>query len=249
MKVMAYMPLHYGSDYIRESILSIKDHVDVILILYTKWPSFGHMSSMPCPDTEEYLYQLAKEAAGDKLIWENVSPGTEGEHRTMAEQRAMENGYDLLIAIDSDEVWEPSALPRMINEASNKDARYVGVNGWANFWRSFSLILKDYYAPIRFVNLNAHNKINDFIGDPSENNIYHFSCALSHELMRYKWSCHGHNDELRSDWLNEVYFKWDGTQEWLHPVSKSIWHKPMPFDKTDLPLFMHNHKFFNQNLI
>ena len=85
--------------------------------------------------------------------------------------------------------------------------------------------------------------------------------------MNYKWSCHGHKDELNPNFLNmynrynkERYDKWVANEravEWmpgkyihdvsytLHPVAKEIWRQTKPFDKNELPEVLKNHPRFN----
>ena len=53
MKTLAYIPLHYGREYLEACITSIEPHVDKILILYTESPSYGQNRGLRNPETRE----------------------------------------------------------------------------------------------------------------------------------------------------------------------------------------------------
>ena len=61
MKVLAYIPILYGEEYLDACIKSIDDHVEKIVILYTDRPSYGHFSQAQCPETEDQLKEIASQ--------------------------------------------------------------------------------------------------------------------------------------------------------------------------------------------
>ena len=243
MKTAAYMPLHYGKDYLGYAIKSIIDQIDKMIVLYTARPSYGHVSGK-CPEGEEELRQIAEEASGGKLEWIKIRhTHMEGDHRNQAFRHVA--GFDILAVIDSDEIWDPKAFEAALEYARNSAAFEIGANhqGWYHFWRSFNEYCSDGFCPIRFHNLKNMRKTQD-INCPSK--VYHFGYAQTRVITDYKWACHGHQDELRSNWFDEIFYGYQkGITKGLHPVSLQIWHEPTDFDRHDLPEFMHSHPFFN----
>lgn len=242
-RVIGYMPLHYGKDYLKESLLSIIDHVEKFVVIYSETPSYGHGTNAVCPESEMELFNIAMSVCGDKLIWRKEKFGNEGEHRSFIYN--FSEGYDLILAVDADEVFDNDSLLSALNEAYAGTARYYGINGYINFWRSFSYACYDQYLPIRITNL--HNSE----GQSSVKcKIYHFSCAQSNKIMDYKYLIHGHKDELKPNWLQNIYYAWTPENNFpdLHPVAIGLWNATL-FDKSTMPEILKNHPNFNKHLI
>lgn len=241
---MAYYPLHYGAEYLDASIRSIDPCVSRIIILYTEEPSFGHVSGQPCPETEEELKRIAY-AASEKVEWVKIKGfGNEGAHRKMIFEFAG-GDVDMILAVDADEVWDTEVLKQSILDASKLPNKYIKVDGFINFWKSFNTVCLDHFHPVRFYNLRATN---DFEQGCVKGRIYHFSTAQSEKIMRYKYGIHGHASEIRSGWLEQTYFGWNGEDGDLHPVSLDLWN-PAFFDKTSLPEILKNHPNYNKQTI
>jgi hypothetical protein len=243
MKVLAYIPLHYGKEYLSEAIKAIHNHVEKIVILYSSKPSFGHGTTLACPDTREEMYHQAKNTS-HKVEWVDIdrSIGGEGAHRELVYQFA--SGYDLILAVDADEVWNEADLARCLSEAQRSNERYYGILGFVNFYRSFNTICLDHFAPIRITKLSG-------VANTTKNlhgTVYHFGYAQRDEIMKYKWSCHGHQDELRKDWMSQKYFGYQPEMTDLHPVAIGLWN-PSPFDKANLPDILKGHPNYNKEII
>lgn len=241
MRVLAYYPLHYGKEYLRESILSINDHVEKIVILYSSKPTFGFSTNVDCPESEQELMSIAM-AASDKVVWINRSFGTEGEHRSFI--NTFSQNYDLILAVDADEVWNQESLVDCLNQAMTGEARYTGIAGFRNFWRSFNHVCHDGFCPIRITKVQALNDKQNLI----QGVVYHFSCAQSVKIMDYKYLIHGHKDEIRPNWLEVIYKQWKEGQNDLHPVSIGLWNATR-FDKETLPEILKSHPNFNKEVI
>lgn len=251
MKAAAYMALHYGADYMGEAIRAVIDQVDSFYILYTRKPSYGHDSGLICPDSYELLYEIAQREAGEKLRWVTIKPTSrEGDHRNQIFQRVWHmDKPDILAVVDADEVWEPEAFGEALHYAGRSSAFNIGArhDGWFHFWRSFDEVCTDGFNPIRFHNLRNGRNTQD-INCPCR--IYHFGYAQRDDIMSYKWSIHGHKDELRKNWFREIYNGYrKGVTRYLHPASMQIWEQTQGFDKTTLPDFMRAHPFYNLNPI
>ncbi len=244
MKVLAYTPLHYGKEYLKYAIESVHDFVDEVLILYSPYPTYGHGSSLPNPDSYADLTTITNQFK--KVTWMNI-PRTNGEgtHRDMAIHYGTDNKYDIVMAVDADEVWKPETVEASIKQAYDGHERRYATNhqGWYNFWRSFNEVCRDGFEPVRFTNLNRKNNTQ---GRVTESVIYHFGYANCIELQRYKMSVHGHKGEISDNWFESKWLNYEkGKTTKLHPASNDVWIETEPFDKTTLPTFMHSHAYFN----
>lgn len=241
-RVLAYIPLHYGAEYLEAVIKSISPCVDQILILYTARPSYGFTTGAECPETQEQLRDIAY-AASDKIYWMDVTgmAGFEAQHRSISETFAQGKGFDQILAVDADEVWETSVLKSALEEALKLPYRRVKINGWLHFWRGFNWICQDGFLPVRITNLHEGNQKEEGCVNGK---IYHFGYAQSEAVMRYKWKIHGHLDELRPNWMEEKYFGWVPGIEDVHPVSIGLWN-PISFEKELLPETLKKHKNYD----
>ncbi|MEK6882497.1 MAG: hypothetical protein AABY22_22945 [Nanoarchaeota archaeon] len=246
IKVIAYSPIHYGAEYLKESLMSVINHVDKIVAVYSETPSYGHGTTAECPEKEMDLFKIAMDVCGDKLIWRKEKFHNEGEHRSFIYN--FTEGFDLVLALDADEVFKEAdgELDNALRVAYEGDKRYYGIAGYLNFWKSFSHICTDGFTPIRITNLK--NKSGEGVVPCT---IYHFSCAQSNVIMDYKYEIHGHKNEIRDNWLQNIYYKWtpENQFKFLHPTSMDIWGEAIPFDKNTLPESLKNHPNFNKHII
>lgn len=242
IRVCGYMCLNYGKEFLKESLMSIVDYVDVFYIMYSPVGSYGHHANIPCPDTREELYEIAESVLGDKMVWHERTYHNEGEHRN--EIYKFSDGYDLVVTIDSDEIFSDEIGNALIMAYKSKD-RFHGLGGYLNFFRSFQYVCHDGFTPIRITNL--HNESGQGVVPCT---VYHFSCCQSEEIMRYKLLIHGHKDEIRPNWLEDIYLKWTPENNFpdLHVVAYSIWNATF-FDKSTLPECLKNHKYYNLHIV
>lgn len=243
IKTLAYYPIHYGAEYLEASIKSILDSVDRIIILYTSKPSYGHHTEIACPESEEKIKKIALRAAGAKLQWVNIQAHGEGSHRDQIWEYT--SGYDVLLAVDADEVWEPSDLKRAIQETYAGNTWRRNVSGFINFWKSFDYACYDGFVPGRLFKVNADNKDEQTINGK----IYHFGYAQSDKIMNYKFEIHGHKNEIKPGWLQNIYYDWTLESRFLHPTSNDIWGEAIPFDKNTMPQCLKEHHNFNKKII
>jgi hypothetical protein len=244
--VFGFMTLYYGKEYLRESLMSIVNHVDTMVIAYTSTPSHGYGSRKSCPDNEEELHKIALEVFGGRLIWDNLGQyNNESQHRNVKYKYS--EGYSLCLTIDADEVFKEDEIETALNYAFNNSARYYGIDGYKNFWRSFDWVCLDGFRPIRIENLLVDNNIQD-INCPLT--IYHFSTAQSEEIMRFKYKVFGHASEIKPNYLDGIFYAWTPENNFgdLHPVSIGLWNA-IPFDKNTLPTYLKEHINFNKKLI
>ncbi len=211
------MTIHYAGDYLKESLLSVVDHLDKMVIAYSKQPSQGHGTQMECPDNEQYIFDTCKEVLGDKMIWD----------------RADRYGADELEASFEYAYWGIE--------------RFYGIEGFINFWRSFDFACYDGFRPIRLENLHRKNNTQNL---NLKQTIYHFSTCQPEPIMRYKYLVFGHANEVKTNWLDEIFYKWtpDNQISDLHCVSYNLWNA-VSFDKNTLPESLKIHKNFNKELV
>jgi len=216
MKVLAYYPIHYGAEYLNASIKSIDTLVDKIVILYTPSPSYGYQTDIPCPESEEELRAIA-ESSSSKIEWMNIGGSTnEGRHRGIAFNQA--EGFDIMLPVDADEIWETSSLERCIKETYDGSSWRRNISGFVNFWKSFNWACYDSFQPARAFNLNRNNLIEESI----QGTIYHFGYAQSEKIMNYKFEIHGHKSEIKPGWLQNTYYGWEPGKLDLHPTC-GVW--------------------------
>lgn len=241
MKVMAYYPVHYGSEYFNASIKSIDDQVDKILVLYSKNPSYGHGTEKECPDTREELREIAY-GSSDKIEWMDIDASNEGNHRGIAFADASD--YDIMLALDTDEVWNPASLDACIKETYDGEAWRRNITGFIHFWKSFNWACTDGFEPARIFNLRRNNLMEVSLNGT----IYHFGYAQSKKVMDYKFDIHGHKNEIKEGWLENTYHKWEPGMKDLHPTC-GVWSEALPFDKGSLPDILKSHPNYNKEII
>jgi hypothetical protein len=240
-KIIGFMALHYGKPYLEYAIRSVIDHVDEFWIAYTAIPSHGtRHTTIQNPDHATELLTLAARAAGDKLRWREGYWQHEGYQRDSIYQFAPD--ADIIVTVDSDEVWKTDQLEKLIEAAQRGTARnYLAYE--FPFWRSFRRAIPDSLcAPVRAV--NTRNKLGTVV---SEAYFAHFGYCQPTKYIDYKMSIHGHIADWRADWYTD---KWlTNAQVDVHPTNRDFWNvrEVNPLDY--MPPFMANHPYFRMDII
>jgi len=247
--IIAFYALHYGSDYLGWSIKSIYDFVDKIYILHTEKPSYGHVSNLSNPDNMQKLIASAN-LFGDpkgKIKWIDGYWSNEVEHRKHVLQATSNDNPDMILTVDSDEIWNTEVLLKSFKEAEASNNRQCRIR-MLTLWRSFSWHCLDEMWPIRFTFPKKNGSGCNGVCRGEYERVFHFGYARDLESIRYKISIHGHKGEWRQDWL-ERFEKWpaSGNQD-FHPVERNAW-TITPYDKTQMPSFMETHPYYNLDLI
>ena len=243
-KVLAYVILHYGADYLKYAIQSVYPVVDEILILYTDKPSHGHETNMVCPDDQETLMEEAHYNDVDsKVVWKNGTYGREGIHRDTAFDYAKQNGFNIVVALDSDEIWKTHILKELIQEVYERKSSKCLIH-MRHLWRSFNYICDDPMRQERIYYIGEDKTDLIYAAQP-ENHVWHFGYARMLRDVEYKISIHGHSNEWilpKDRWFNEKYKPFPPAQD-VHPTCVNTWN-PIPFDRNELPELMRNHPWF-----
>ena len=219
---IAYTALHYGAEYLAWALRSVQDAVDQIHVLYTSKPSYGHATSLLCPDSEEKLYAEAHRFVSVPIVWHRGQWSSEGDHRNAIYKVAEGVGAEQVLVVDADEVWQPGAAMAALSmgEVIKGFAGSCGVN-MVHLWRSFSWVNRDHWMPIRVLNVGTPREAQGFLNGLQP--VVHCGYAQSLRLMKYKWSCHGHQAELRPNWLEEKFIGWKPGNRDVHPTTIDIW--------------------------
>jgi len=253
-RIGAYYAIHYGADYLEHSIRSIYDYADLIGIFYTALPSHGHRDpTLRNPDSREAL-QAALVRAHDpqaKVHWYDGNWFSESQHRNHAIQVMQSLGAEIVLMVDSDEIWDGQALEEALAWATTEiDASRLCVN-FVHFWRSFGWVCRDEMMPARLIMRNEMGR-DKFIRLSTP--VLHFGYAQRPEMVRYKATIHGHRGEWRSGWFDGKFLAWspypaDGARVGdVHPTCGGIWY-PDRFDREKLPGFMRSHAYWDMELI
>lgn len=257
-KILGYIPLFYGKEYLHACITSMLPWVDKLIIVYVDKGSQGHATNVPCPETKEELQAIVTNIGSDKIEWHNcinekhpTEPyfANESEHRNYIHK--FSKGYDMIFTLDADEVVEAEDMPAAIEHVMRSTKRHISINGFINFWRSFDYACLDGFRPFRFINLHNASGATDE-SDLCKLRIYHFSTCQDIRTIRFKWNVSGHASELRPGWIDQVYLGWredmiDEPRQNLHPVAHDIWNA-IRFDKTKLPEVLREHPNYNKGV-
>lgn len=250
MRIVGFMALHYGLDYIQYAIESIIDYVDILHIAYSPVGSHGVTTPVPCPESERELRLLAYKAAGRKLVWHRDTWPHEGAQRDMIYE--YEPTADIIVVCDSDEVWHGGLLERaLLTLQPFDDARRFWRVPMVHYWRSFRrCMIADYSYPIRIISpgrgaldmMNMHSIPNEF------GYINHFGYAIKPDLMRYKWLIHGHRGEYRQGWFDDIYMNRNRETD-LHPAGNDSWNYAIVDPLDYMPDWMIEHPFYDMEWI
>jgi hypothetical protein len=242
--IIAYYPIHYGSDYLGYSIKSIYDRVDQIHILYAQNPSHGHGTNLKNPDTFDKLLEASSQFGDpqNKIVWHHGEWPYEGAQRDTINKIASKVNADMILAVDADEIWDENVLDQAITTAFQNNKKFNLIR-MLTFWRCFNKVVTDEMCPNRIILPKAEEGTNYLTG-----RVHHFGYARTIENIEYKMSIHGHKNEWRKEWI-DIYKNWPHSRNTdLHPTCENMWTVE-DFDKTTLPDFMHQHPYYDLEII
>lgn len=249
---IAMVALHYGAEYLAWALRSIEDAVDEVHVLYTDVPSYGHGSPGRCPESEEELAQEAKRFLRVPLVWHRGRWPNEGTHRDSIHAIAKALGARQVLVVDADEVW-PRGQAREALELAQSRAEGTVHARFAHFWRSFRWVCFDGSMPVRILNLDGEGRRRPgaWYLSPQRQPILHFGYAQSLRTVRYKWTCHGHQAELRPDWLAR-FEAWRPGEGDVHPTCKEGFWNPGPTPpelEAELRAVLSDHPYWGAEII
>ncbi len=248
---IAYIALHYGCEYLAWAVQSVQDAVDEIHIFYVAQPSYGYSQGTACPDSRVDLEREARRFCTKPLHWHNCGHfPNEGAHRNHAVETLRKHGAHQILIVDADEVWLEGEAKRMLDAATQANRAGSWTAPFIHFIRSTTHAVKDHFRPVRVLDLRHDASVQEHVGD-EYGPVLHFGYAQCDALMRYKWTCHGHQPELRPDWM-ERYINWTPETCDLHPVVIGLWDKAERLDDemmAKVKAALHDHPYLDVDVI
>lgn len=231
VRVFAYYALHYGYEWLEHSMRSIAPFCEKIYVFWTYYPSYGHATTLTNPDLQ-YLDQMKQIAKKHGTTWIDMTDHVnwEGAHRDFAVQTLTNDGADLILVVDEDEIWGPEHLNHAILQASRVPTEVYRVF-MRHFWRSLHWVCDDPAAPVRIINPKHKDGREGYIG---LDKVFHMGYAQRPELVHYKMSIHGHKNDIRPDWFRNKFMSWrpgNGIND-VHPTNVDFWN-PAPYEDVD----------------
>jgi hypothetical protein len=258
MKAIACYALHYGAEYLPWSIRSIESAVDEIHVFYTPVPSYGFSAGVPCPESESLLQGSAHRFLKDKskLVWHVGHWNGEGHHREAFLTTARARKADLVLVVDADEMWPEGAARVTLENIYRENRAGRWLCRFQNFWRSFGWEIRDGFRPIRVVDLRHPIDKDAHTEGLQVGAVYHFGYAQALSIMAYKWTCHGHQSELRPGWYDAKFLPWtpylaDHVLD-LHPTVNNLWNKAYevtPDVRAEVDRLLYDHPNHGKGLI
>lgn len=243
MKVVSYTIILYGADYVDYALRSVQSNVDQSNIIYTPHPSHGHTTNQPLVETFNDIQSAVSVSAN----WYESTARYEGQQRDLAVQQCINDGADLILVLDYDEIWHADMLAQALEYVWKQNNNRNWLINFTHLWRSFSYCCRDEGRPVRIID-TRHRTGTGYI--PKEfGEIYHFGYAITDKVMQYKWEIHGHKNEIRPNWMNEKWLGWYPGIGDVHPTNAKGFWNPEPFDKTTLPALMKSHPFYELDII
>jgi len=240
--VIAFVALHYGTDYLKWAIRSVIDHVDKVYIAYSSHGSHGSQTEVSCPDTRAELLMIAQYAAKEKLHWYEGDWCQENEQRNSIYAEAPD--ADMILVLDSDEIWRRDMVERVLRTAWQGDKRFYRCHG-IHFWRSlWKAVANDYAAPERVICPKRPEGMHIL-----DAYFAHLGYAQRPEIVEYKQRIHGHKNEWRKDcdWYQDIFMRNRLTD--CHPTNLNYW-SPVSIDPLRyLPAMMSDHPYFEKAVI
>ena len=213
----AYYALHYGKEWLKWSMRSIREHVDEIHVFYVSTPSHGTQTPLPCPETMIELKKIADEF--DAIWWNCPHFAWEGEHRDLAVNMLKQRKADTILVVDADEIWMPDHLEYALDTAERSGSR-TNLVYMRHFWRSLKWVCDDGAAPVRVLLPYSDKETVNYIGD---GHVFHMGYAQTPEIVYYKQQIHGHKAEWRDGWFENTFLPWEPGKGDVHPTNVDFW--------------------------
>jgi hypothetical protein len=155
-------------------------------------------------------------------------------------------GYDSLLIVDADELWDEFLLGNFIKFGTSSYAKVIRV-GMRHFWRSLQWICDDECAPHRMTNKVGEGEA---YYPMNAGRVFHMGYAQSSKIIGYKMSIHGHKNEVRSRWYENTFLAWKPGDLDVHPTNeRHFWDPKRYVDDNKLKWLVYDHPYRNMELI
>ena len=212
----------------------IQDAVNEIHVFYAEKPSYGHTQNIPCPEHELELQTAAHRFLHKPLTWHVGAWNNEIEHREAFIDVAKEREADLILVVDADELWVPGSAEKSLKYVYDQYCARRWFCHFQNFWRSFDWEIRDHFQSVRIIDTRFPLDFDAHLENNQPDSVFHYGYAQSIEIMKYKWTCHGHQLELRPGWFKEKFKPWSpvtNTPLDLHPTVNDLWDRAYPVSR------------------
>jgi len=250
IKIGAIVAVNCDEDNIEYCLKGIYDFCDKVVVVYsnTNW-----MNEKKEDRTIEIIDKFPDPLNKLKII--KGSFVTQPGQRTVGLEYLREENYDYVFVVDSDEIYKPENL---LNAKSfieqNKNIQQFRVN-WCQMWKTLDYIITPkgklfviykiddkfcFTGPSRNTSTPKKTKF-EFLPNVD---CFHLTCVCSNEYMKEKLGTRTYRNSIVKNWYENIWLKWTFEMRNLHPTSPKVYEKAILFDKTILPDFMKNHKFY-----
>lgn len=242
---LAITRLYYGADYLPYVIRSTEGFADKHIVLYTSHVSAGfHQTTLPVPEYEsrDNLYQLAKDAGGDRLEWHDDLP------IDVNMGRVLYPDADFCLELDADEVLHEALADHILKlhaEGRLTAGRYYVP--FLHYWRSFRTACWG-GNPHRLYVYTDNNDVADLPDCLPTATIAHFGYARTIQDMRFKLSISAHKNEFVLGWFGDTFLGFPQKRDAVHPVDPPFW-KVVDVGEEYLPCWMADHPYRNLEVI
>jgi hypothetical protein len=207
-KVAVCYCVHDDAYYLRESIESSK----------AAGPVFVFVSKRPWNDEPGDWERAAEAAGGTGAEVVIVDHPEELAHREAGRQWLFDHGFTHAVTPDGDEILEPALADHLVRFAKSGLAERVTVE-FDTYWKSPEYVIRprEVIRPMMLVDLRSTtvNGIRYFEGGRllhltgTYGVVHHLSYVGPEERILRKVRTWSHRPEVRPDWWEEVWLRWD----------------------------------------
>ena len=248
MKIGAIIAVNCDKDNIEYCLKGIYDFCDKVVVVYsdTTW-----INEKKEDGTLEIIGRFPDPKNKLKII--KGSFNTQAGQRTVGLEYLREENYDYVFVVDSDEIYNPKSLLGVMSSIEqHKDSSTFEVN-WVQLWKTLDYVLNcrglsviykisdDFRFPGPARQTLPKGRKSEFL---SNVDCFHLSCVCSNEYMKEKLATRSYKNRVVKGWYENIWLGWTPDMKNLHPTKPKKYKKAELFDKTGLPDFMKNHKFY-----
>lgn len=256
MKICANYTVFYGEAFLEYSLRSIYPYVDYIQLAIGEksWKNHENKRFNPIDDVLGVAQRFKRENDPEGKV--NIYTGvwdSDTEQRNFLLNRARDIA-DFAMLVDSDEVWEPDQIKKLIKfiKEDSKTAFPADVYAVAiiHYYRSLYWRYGDIGASVNYVYRIhpdlSHTWIRHAMKDRKDANVvkvpvwyHHFGYAYPSKVVGKKVKFWGHSNEVAKNWYTNVFKKWKPGKLALSPTGQDWtglkYHEPINIMK-DHPL-------------
>ncbi|WP_456325889.1 glycosyltransferase, partial [Desulfonauticus submarinus] len=243
IKIAAVYCVYDASRWLEYSVASIYKMVDKIYFLVSTRPwkgdFFENFSTLKriknLPDPNKKIVLIRKE-------WK-----TETEQRNAGLEILKEENFDYCFVIDDDEIYDEIELERAIKFITRHPEISCWHISWYTYWKNWQYRIDppEPFKPVVFVKVGkarfAKNRLvqaeRHALIPPQVCMCHHMSYARTDEEIKKKLSSFSHADEIRRNWFERVWKKWDKNPklENLHPTHPECYKRAIKVNYAELP--------------